>query len=1150
MAEDVGTIFYTVDAKTDPLVTASGKADKAVQDIVSALNSADKAADSASKGLDSAGKSLNNAGQKMGDVASKAKAAGDSVKRFGSDLNDIQGDSSRGIADAADSIKNAAEASNDANDPIKELVENMNQGAASAGALTFSMSALATAIASIVFSNTLKTIAEMVQKYEEMADRVLLASRSQEEYEMVQRRLLTTANGTYRSLQEAQELYITTANSLRSLGYSTNQALDVTDSMSYAFVRNATTADKAQGAIDAFSKSVNTGKVAADQWETLSGAIPSVIDDIAKSAGKTGAEIRKMGAEGKITATQLTEGLRKALESNTQAAAKMSTNLIDAATRSKTAFTAFFVAVEKQTGILATLTNGIIMAADDLLKFSAVTENVSETINAASSAAAILATVIVSKLVGSLASYTTAQGTALVAAIRRIDADRLAANMALMVARANVAAAESAVLAARAAEAAAVGFAHHAQMAAALAAAEGRALAATVALDAALAAAAGTATRASVAMAGLQRVMGFLGGPVGVILIAAAALYYFAKAARDTVVDVDQLNSSLKTLSYNQLSKSANDLGDDITKLNKQLSNSYQELNTMTKRFYEDDGDFVKRQTEQKAAIDGINQELKKRRDALAAVTAQQDEMTKGWRTPKSAPGAPVDAKPVLPDDPDAEKAIKALEDERDLLKVVGDKRAELRALQKAGDGASDAQKKKIQELAKEIYDLEEAEKKRNAASTKGAKQAEKDTERLKKQIQGLKAEVEQVGMNARDASIAKAVEQLNGLGTPAQVAQVKELAAAAFDANQAKKAAEAVKQLKEQINQVGASAKELAQRQAEIGLGEFATPDQIARIRELAGELQMLEERKNLTTQLQTDVPQLGAAAKYEEDLKRYAQYKEQELITDQTYADLKAQREREYEEQKRALQEETFRRASVANEALMAGLDALGQAGTQAISGLLTGSSSLQEAFASVANTVLNSVIGSFVEMGIQYVKSIIIGQTAQSAAAAAAVISGTAIAAAYAPAAAMASLASFGANAGPAATAITGTVGLAKGLSLAGGRAAGGPVAAGSMYRVNEGGKPEVFTAGGQQYMIPNQRGEVVSNKKASAAAGQDGGMPAAPIVNIYEAPAGTQANARFSEADNRYIIDVVYGDMVSGGKTGKATNAITGTKRAGS
>ena len=100
---------------------------------------------------------------------------------------------------------------------------------------------------------------------------------------------------------------------------------------------------------------------------------------------------------------------------------------------------------------------------------------------------------------------------------------------------------------------------------------------------------------------------------------------------------------------------------------------------------------------------------------------------------------------------------------------------------------------------------------------------------------------------------------------------------------------------------------------------------------------------------------------------------------------------------------------------------------------------------------------------------------------------------------------------------------------------------------MYRVNETGAPEIFNAAnGRQYMMPNTRGEVVSNKDATSG----GGGSATPIVNVNNY-SGQQATAtgKYSEADKAFIVDVIVGDMQGGGKTAQTTNQITGTQRAG-
>jgi len=63
----------------------------------------------------------------------------------------------------------------------------------------------------------------------------------------------------------------------------------------------------------------------------------------------------------------------------------------------------------------------------------------------------------------------------------------------------------------------------------------------------------------------------------------------------------------------------------------------------------------------------------------------------------------------------------------------------------------------------------------------------------------------------------------------------------------------------------------------------------------------------------------------------------------------------------------------------------------------------------------------------------------------------------------------------------------------ISYGGGREHGGPVNANSMYRVGEGGKPEIFKASnGSQYMIPGDRGKVISNSDLGGSSVGSGGI----------------------------------------------------------
>lgn len=225
----------------------------------------------------------------------------------------------------------------------------------------------------------------------------------------------------------------------------------------------------------------------------------------------------------------------------------------------------------------------------------------------------------------------------------------------------------------------------------------------------------------------------------------------------------------------------------------------------------------------------------------------------------------------------------------------------------------------------------------------------------------------------------------------------------------------------------------------------------------------------------------------KYAEESAMLLEARQKDIITEDMFQMQKDALATQYEQKRLAAAEELYRAQSDGNAFVMDSVNALGQASTSTISGLLSGTMSATEAMQNFANIILNQAVGALVGMGIEYVKQQLLQQTMAASASAAqvaiAATTGTAIASAYAPAAAMASLASFGANAAPAQAGMAATVASASGLALAGGRQFGGPVNPGSMYRVGEGNAPELLSVGGSNYMIPGSRGQVTPMDGAS-------------------------------------------------------------------
>ena len=770
--------------------------------------------------------------------------------------------------------------------------------------------------------------------------------------------------------------------------------------------------------------------------------------------------------------------------------------------------------------------------SDDNLR--AITKHVTEMLNGftenkdtitnffdnAATAGMAFAAVIAGRVVMSIGAYTYAQVTSIKATLENIAATNAALGATVRRSAVEKEAALSALAVARAEFQAAQGTSAHALAADALVAAQLRAGQAAVTYAAAQNAATAATTRGALAMRALGSAMTFLGGPAGVVLLAAAAIYYFASGAKTAKVEVDALTGSLDNLTFSQLQRTAGEVKDKIEDLNLELAKARSNVNSKFKAVWETDEGFKQRMNDNQAAVDDTSAALEQAKKRLEELADAQKKLS----TPKAqAPDKDPEKKDAVVSDTSEEgqKALANLEKQKALAKLTGKAKAELQAIQALGDTATEKEKIKAAELGAEIYKLETATKTLGATNKKEKTEAE--------QLAKRNAEAEKKGIESN-------IDAFQKLGL--------------------------------ELSNVGKSARDLAMDQAQLTLNQYATPEQIQTARDMAAALYDLNKAKSNKALLGQVDPSAGASQALEKQLKDLDTLKQAKMLSDSDYLTYKEQAETDYNARMTEIEIQRFAAQSAGNEAMIAGFDALASSGTQALSGLLSGTSSLQDAMGGIANTVLNAVIGSFVQMGVDWVKQQVFMQgatqatkaaeiggiaavaTAQNAATGtiaattttAAATTGTAVAGAMAPAAGLSSIASFGGAAVIGGAALLATMALAK---SAGGRQYGGGVQAGSMYRVNETGAPEIFNAAnGRQYMMPNSRGEVVSNKDATAGSGSGGGV----VVNIQNY-SGAQVSQSQSTVDRQQVIDIVIGDMMQDGKIARATNQITGTRRQG-
>lgn len=395
-------------------------------------------------------------------------------------------------------------------------------------------------------------------------------------------------------------------------------------------------------------------------------------------------------------------------------------------------------------------------------------------------------------------------------------------------------------------------------------------------------------------------------------------------------------------------------------------------------------------------------------------------------------------------------------------------------------------------------------------------------------------------------------------------------------------KAQESVNQKLEEYRQKSElsaqSASELSRAQAVLGaqqsLGNDATQEQIMlagqyaakawdnanAIREQAKAEKARTDAANKFSSIQGRTSKTaGLDSQYQKDMADISMFAQ---LYPQKIGEAEAARaaiEQQYRDQRNAAMWAEWTQQNLATQAASAAFESLGNNASNALTGIITGSMTATEALQSIGNTVLNSLINTFVQMGVEWVKSAVMGSTAQVAATSTATAAQTAglatttaassasaatTTAAWTPAALVASIGSFG---GAVAIGLGALIAaMAIGGGLAGKRKNGGPVTAGSMYQVGEGGMPEIYRAStGKQYMIPGDNGSVISNRQmTSGAGGGSGGGGVVVNVNNYT---GADVQTQTRNENGSQVIDLFIQDVETGGPMSSTLESTYGLSR---
>ncbi|QMP81980.1 tail length tape measure protein [Klebsiella virus KpV2811] len=1054
------------------------------------------------------------------------------------------------------------------------LEASVNRTERSIGSMERTMSSLSGVAKGLFAALSVQQVASYADAWTELNNKVANSVRTGETQTEVMQRIFDVSQATQSSLNGTATLYARLERGTRAYNTSAEDLVRLTTIINQGFAVSGATAQEAENAIIQLSQGIASGVLRGEEFNSVSEQGSRLMVALADSMGVSIGQLRAMAAQGQLTTDVVVKGLLSQGDAIGKEFANTTVSIAKGLQVAGNNVTKFFGENSTVKSFAAGFRDSVI--------------TISENLETLSGALIIVAGIMGSRYVGALAMATAAKISDIAASRQQLMAENqqaqsalVAANSARRKALADKEAALSSLALAQAEYNVAKGSAAEMLALDALVAAKSRASAASLSLaqaenaQAAASARAASAARAASVGIGLARgALSLIGGPAGAAMLAAGAIFYFwqkAQQAREEAIrfadSLDKVNASMKAMNNTQLrgviadanvsiraqEEAISDLKDTIS----DLQSDYEEYTTLARKYGvaedQNNGFVIK-------ATDIADQLAKKRRDLADAeeklartqevasearrtltnnmLTSMgvHDSLIEKGSTLERVQGAVARAfgltadeinranqagqnfnpksLQVSPPTEEADKIILNLEEQNQLLKIQDERqRAVTKARMEAAKVTDNPnQIARAAELAGQIYDLTEAEKAREKAqndSQSAAQKAATEQENIANKLEQLRQEslltADSTRELSREQAILQAQQSLGKGATEEQIRLAGEYKAKAWDnANAIKAQAEAEKQRVEAVK------------------GFAALKSQTS--------------------------PMFAVETNYQKDLAALNAYA---VAYPQKIAEVEQARaaiEEQYRQQRLDAMWQEWSQQNAATQAAAAAFDAFGQTASNALTGILTGSMSVSEALQSIGSTVLNAVINSFVQMGVEWLKSVIMGQAGMAAASAATAAQAAGIAAAMAPAAAMTSLATGGANAIPAQAGIVSTVGVAKAMSVAGALKNGGPAQAGSMYQVGENNLPEIFQASnGNQYMIPGDNGKVISNKDLT------GGSSGGGLIinnNVYNNSSGATATTSARDnGDGSVTIETIVADIEAGGPISNAiTNHTTATRRA--
>ena len=754
----------------------------------------------------------------------------------------------RGISTADSMLRNLARTGDTAERSAQRVTSSYKTLSNTSNELATVTSRLDAAIVGMISVDTINRVISLSDSWTILTNKLELARTGNETVADAQQRVFDIAQRSRTSLEATATLYSRLQRAMKNTGMTGMELGRITETINKAMIVSGATSHEASAALIQFSQAMASGVLRGDEFRSVAEQAPRLTQIMSDSLGVTIGQLRELAYSGKLTSDVVIKSLSGAADTIDKEFSRTMPTFNQQWTVATNNLTKFMGESQKTQGAVAALGQ----------TFVALSENLGTVVTVGSALATVItARIITAMLAKTKASIAAAKASQMEAAqtaattavmqssigvtAQKAAADRAASLAALQVARGSLAVAKG--TAAEAGARLALINATRAHSAAIMADVQAR-----QALNAALNATVPAASRAATAMSVLRGAMGLIGGPVGVAMLAAGAIYSYkasleaGRAENNQFADsVDSVREKLMQMTEAQLAANAVKARAILPELEEQLKREQNALKsaTETQKFYEaqlkrraaSGRDTASAEKNLQIATDNVklaaeraedaqrryNNVLEMTSPAIEKIIPLARQLAADMKAVLNIKSGPLIDEKVL----DRFKGqLGDVNREIDVNTVKGAGNARQAAIlsglyQTLGKDADtygslirkvamgqDVSSEVTSESAKELvkyaqdlaqalgknYDLEEAERNRTKATKDGIKAEQQNAKVIDDLRNKLNEVTTGVKENAKAKAQAVALNKLNASATAAEKAEVVSLAAAIYDAEEAQK--------------------------------------------------------------------------------------------------------------------------------------------------------------------------------------------------------------------------------------------------------------------------------------------------------------------------------------------------------------------------